>query len=124
MLETAIKQNKGSIGFYESDIFEFVGDSPQLSALKAEAARIVPVLKGYQKWLETDLMPRTTDDWRLGKRKFAKKLEYTLNAGMTADQVLRDAETEFVRVNNDLYVIARQLWHRHCLTSPRCIRNR
>src|SRR3954470_12260112 len=29
VLETAIRQNKGSIGFYESDIFEFVGDSPQ-----------------------------------------------------------------------------------------------
>lgn len=118
VLETAIKQNKGSIGFYESDIFETVGETAQLATLKAEAARVVPVLKEYQQWLETDLMPRASDDWRLGKRKFAKKLEYTLNAGMTADQVLRDAETEFVRVNNDLYVVARQLWHRYFPTTP------
>ncbi len=118
VLETAIKQNKGSIGFYESDIFETVGETAQLATLKAEAARVVPVLKEYQHWLETDLMPRATDDWRLGKRKFAKKLEYTLNAGMSADEVLRDAETEFVRVNNDLYVIARQLWHRYFPTTP------
>ena len=118
VLETAIKQNKGSIGFYESDIFETVGETAQLATLKAEAARVVPVLKEYQHWLETDLMPRATDDWRLGKRKFAKKLEYTLNAGMSADEVLRDAETEFVRVNNDLYVIARQLWHRYFPTAP------
>ncbi len=118
VLETAIKQNKGSIGFYESDIFETVGETAQLATLKAEAARVVPVLKEYQHWLETDLMPRATDDWRLGKRKFAKKLEYTLNAGMSADEVLRDAETEFVRVNNDLYVIARQLWHRYFPATP------
>lgn len=57
-------------------------------------------------------------DWRLGRRKFAKKLEYTLNAGMSADQVLRDAEAEFVRVNNELYVVARQLWHRYFPTTP------
>ena len=118
VLETAIQQNKGSIGFYESEVFETVGHTAQLAALKAEAARVVPVLKEYQQWLERDLMPRATDGWRLGKRKFAKKLEYTLNAGMTADQVLRDAETEFTRVNNDLYVIARQLWHRYFPMTP------
>ncbi len=118
VLETAIKQNKGSIGFYESDILEFVGESPQLPALKAEATRVVTVLKEYQVWLEKDLMPRATGDWRLGKRKFAKKLEYTLNAGMSADEVLRDAENEFTRVRSDMYVIARQLWHRYFPTIP------
>jgi uncharacterized protein (DUF885 family) len=118
VLETAIKQNKGSIGFYESDIFVFVGESPQLPALKAEAARAVAVLKKYQQWLEKDLLPRSTDAWRLGKKKFSQKLEYTLNAGLTADQVLRDAESEFTRVHNDMYVIARQLWHRYFPTTP------
>jgi len=118
VLETAIRQNKGSIGFYESGLFETVGETAQLAALKAEAARVVPVLKEYQQWLERDLMPRATDGWRLGKRKFARKLEYTLNAGMSADEVLRDAETEFTRVNNDLYVIARQLWHHYFPTAP------
>ncbi|HEY0548859.1 MAG TPA: DUF885 family protein, partial [Verrucomicrobiae bacterium] len=76
VLETAIRQNKGSIGFYEIDIFEFVGDTPQLPTLKAECARVVPALKEYQRWLEKDLLPRATGDWRIGKRKFAKKLEY------------------------------------------------
>ena len=117
VLETAARQNKGSIGFYENEIFETVGQTAQLAALKAEAARVVPVLKEYQQWLEKDLMPRATDDWRLGKRKFAQKLEYTLNAGMSADEVLRDAESEFTRVRNDLYVIARQLWARYFPTS-------
>src|SRR5262245_57927547 len=118
VLETAIRQNKGSIGFYESDLFETVGETAQLAALKAEAARVVPVLKDYQQWLETELLPRATGDCRLGKRKFARKLEYTLNAGMSAEEVLRDAESEFTRVHNDLYVVARQLWHRYFPTTP------
>ena len=118
VLETAIKQNQGSIGFYESDLFETVGQTAQLAALKAEAARVVPVLKDYQQWLENSLLPRATDEWRLGKRKFAKKLEYTLNAGLSADEVLRDAETEFTRVQNDMYVVSRQLWHRYFPATP------
>lgn len=118
VLETAIKQNKGSIGFYERDLFEMVGQTAQLAALKAEAARVVPVLKDYQQWLEKDLLPRAMDEWRLGKRKFSKKLEYVLNAGLSAGEVLRDAEAEFTRVHNDMYVVARQLWHRYFPATP------
>lgn len=118
VLETAMRQNKGSIGFYESGIFETVGQTAQLAELQAEAARVIPVLKEYQEWLEKDLMPRATGDWRLGPRKFAQKLEFTLNAGRSADEVLRDAESEFIRVGNDLYVIARQLWSRYFPITP------
>lgn len=118
VLETAIQQNKGAIAFYEGELFETVGPTPQLAALKAGAARTVPVLKEYQRWLEKELLPSATDDWRLGKRKFAKKLDYTLDAGVSADEVLREAETEFARVNNDLYVVARQLWHRYFPSAP------
>ena len=113
VLETALRQNLGSIGFYETGLFQTVGPTPQLAALQETAAAVVPVLRDYQQFLEKELIPRATGDWRLGKRKFAKKLEYTLDAGLTADQVLADAEAEFARVHSDLYVIARQLWHRY-----------
>ncbi|HWN96469.1 MAG TPA: DUF885 family protein, partial [Methylomirabilota bacterium] len=116
--ETAARQNKGSIGFYESDVFQFVGESPQLPALKAECARVIPVLKEYQQFLETELLPRATGEWRIGKRKFSRKLELVLNAGLSADEVLRDAEAEFTRVHNDMYVVARQLWSRYFPQEP------
>lgn len=113
VLETALRQNQGSIGFYERDLFELTGATPQLAALQAEAARVVPVLKDYQQWLEQTLLPRATGEWRLGPQKFAQKLDYTLNAGLSADDVLRAAESEFTRVHLELYVISRQLWSRY-----------
>jgi uncharacterized protein (DUF885 family) len=113
VLETAIRQNRGSIGFYEKDLFTFVGESPQLPSVKAEAARVLPVLREYQSYLENNLLPQATGDWRLGKRKFAKKLELVLDAGVSASQVLDDAEQEFKRVRNEMYVVARQLWSKY-----------
>jgi uncharacterized protein (DUF885 family) len=113
ILETAIRQNRGAISFYEKGIFEFAGETPQLDALKKAAAPVAGVLKDYQKFLEGELMSRATGEWRLGKKKFARKLELVLDAGLTADQVLADAEAEFVRVRRDMYVIARQLWSRY-----------
>jgi uncharacterized protein (DUF885 family) len=112
--ERAIRQNRGAIQFYESGLFDVVGKTERLDELKAAARKLVPELKEYQKFLEDDLLPRAKGDWRLGKEKFAKKLELELDAGLTAAQVLRDAEEEFVRVKREMYVIARQLWGQAC----------
>ncbi len=118
MVETAIRQNRGAIGFYEHDLFDFVGKTPQLGALKAAAQRVAAGLKEYQKFLEEDLLPRAKGEWRIGPEKFARKLELELDAGLTADQVLADAESEFARVERDMYVIARQLWSRYFPSLP------
>lgn len=118
ILDTAIRQNRGAIAFYEQGVLELAGDTPQLAALKAAAAPVATALKEHQKFLEGDLMSRATGDWRLGRKKFARKLELVLDAGFTADEVLADAEAEFVRVERDMYVLARQLWSRYFSKQP------
>jgi uncharacterized protein (DUF885 family) len=118
ILETAILQNRGAISFYETDLFQFAGETPQLDKLKSAAGLIATDLKSYQQFLEGDLMARATGDWRLGREKFSRKLDLVLNAGMTADEVLADAEAEFARVQRDLYVIARQLWSQYFPQKP------
>jgi uncharacterized protein (DUF885 family) len=113
VLETAILQNKGSIGFYESGIFQIAGETRQRDALKLACDGILPVLREYQVFLENELLPRAKDNWRLGKRKFEKKLDLVLDAGFSAQDVLRDAESEFRRVTEAMLVISRQLWSRY-----------
>ncbi len=118
ILETAIRQNRGAISFYEKGVFELAGETPQLDALKKAAAPVAAQLRDYQKFLEGDLLSRATGEWRLGKKKFARKLELVLDAGLTADQVLADAEAEFARVEREMYVIARQLWSKYFSKTP------
>jgi uncharacterized protein (DUF885 family) len=110
ILETAILQNRGAISFYQKDVFLLAGETSQSEPLKAAAAKVVTELQAYQKFLEGDLMTSATGDWRLGKKRFTEKLELELNSGLSADQVLADAEAEFQEVRNSLYVVARQLW--------------
>jgi uncharacterized protein (DUF885 family) len=111
-VKTAILQNRGAISFYETGIFQLIGETAQFSELRGAARRAVEVLKEYQKFLETDLLLRADGDWRIGKDRFARKLELELDADLTAEQVLREAEAEFTRVEREMYVIARQLWAR------------
>src|SRR5436190_3351980 len=113
ILETAIRQNRGAISFYEGEVFQFAGATPQLAKLKSAAEPVVAALKDYQKFLEGPLMSRATGDWHLGRDKFNRKLELVLDAGMSADQVVADAKAEYDRVQRDMYVVARQLWSRY-----------
>ncbi len=113
VLETAIRQNRGSISFYEKEIFTLAGETPQLEKLKAAATSVVGELKEYQQFLEGELMLRADGDWRLGAKRFGRKLELELDAGMTAGQVYQDAQQEFARVQGELYVVSRQLWGKY-----------
>ncbi|HEY3788400.1 MAG TPA: DUF885 family protein, partial [Urbifossiella sp.] len=84
LTEVAMKRNLGAIAFYEKDIYEFAKETPGSEPLGTPCRAAVKALKEYQTWLEKDLLPRSTGEWRLGKEKFAKKLELELDAGLTA----------------------------------------
>jgi uncharacterized protein (DUF885 family) len=110
VLATAIGQNRGAIGFYTEDLFTLVGPTDQQAELEAAAEEAVAVLKDYQQFLEEELQPRATGEWRLGKERFARKFELVVDMGVAADELLAEAESEFERVQMEMAVIARQLW--------------
>lgn len=110
LTETASRQNRGAINFYTSGIAAVAGTAPGLNDLTQASKQAAQLLTDYQKYLDDELLPKSTGDWRLGKEKFARKLELELEAGVTADEVLREAEAEAERVEREMYVLARQLW--------------
>jgi uncharacterized protein (DUF885 family) len=113
VLETAVRQNRGAIAFYEQELFQLAGETAQLNQLKAAAAPAAAALKEYQKFLEGELMQRATGEWRLGKKKFSRKFELETDAGITAEEAYLDAQNEFNRVVGEMYVVARQLWSKY-----------
>ncbi|MFY7952630.1 MAG: DUF885 domain-containing protein [Armatimonadaceae bacterium] len=110
LTEIAIKRNAGAIAFYEKEIFELAKENPATSPLKEPCKKAMAALKDYQTFLEKDVLPRSTGDWRIGKDAFAKKLTLELDAGYTADEVIQMAEAEEVRVGREMYYVAKQLW--------------
>lgn len=110
---TAIQQTRGAIAFYETGILRMAGDSPQRDALETAAGEAAAALREHQTFLENDLLPRSTGEWRIGRERFARKLERVLDAGVTADEVLTDAEAEFAQTRRDMLLVSRQLWARY-----------
>ncbi len=116
--ETAIKQNRGAINFYKKALFDIAGETPTVSVMAGPAKNAVVALEDYQTFLEKTVLPRSVEDWRIGRAKFDQKLAMELDAGVTADEVLKDALAEADRVRNEMYVIARQLWTKEFPKTP------
>ncbi len=112
LTEIAIKRNQGAIAFYEKDIYQFAKTTPGSSELAGPSKVAVAALKEYQKFLENDLLPRSTGDWRLGQERFSTKLELELDSGLSAADVIREAEAEADRVEREMYYVAKQLWYK------------
>jgi uncharacterized protein (DUF885 family) len=110
LTDITIKRNLGAIAFYEKDIYEFAKETPGSDPLATPCRAAVLALKEYQAWLEKDLQPKSAGEWRLGKDRFAKKLELELDAGLSADEVVKLAEAEAERVEREMYYVAKQLW--------------
>ena len=107
-VQTALRQNRGAIDFYEHEIYDLAGETSQQSELRTAAKPVIACLKDYQQYLQKELLRQAKGDWRLGKEKFTRKLDLELDAGLSADEVLHEAEAEAERVERDMYVIARQ----------------
>jgi uncharacterized protein (DUF885 family) len=67
----------------------------------------------YKTWLERDILPRATDDFRLGAEKFRRKLRLTLDSDLTPEEILASAERELAKATDELYATARPLFDRY-----------
>lgn len=112
LTEIAIKRNRAAIVFYEKEIYDLAKETPASSELTKPCQQAVQALKEYQEFLEKNLLSRSAGDWRLGKVRFSEKLALELDAGLSADEVIKLAEDEAVRVEREMYYVSKQLWAR------------
>jgi uncharacterized protein (DUF885 family) len=108
--ETAIRQTRGAIAFYNDDLFALTGEPKGQGEFGEKARAAAEALGEHLAFLEKEVLPRSTGDWRVGRERFVKKLDLELDSGISADEVLKEAESEADRVEREMAVIARQLW--------------
>lgn len=105
--KTAIRQNKGTINLIKNELSKLLDNSPNLKdSLTAESEKVIAALEDYQKFLESDLLPRSKGDFRLGKELYDKKLRYTLQSDLPSGEIVRRAEQEVKRVRKRMFDIA------------------
>lgn len=117
--EVAIQQNKGSIGLIKNELNQFLAQVPELKAEFAPVqAAAVAALEDFGQWLEKDLLPRATRDFRLGDANFRSRLRYTLGSSLTKEQILSNAKAELKKTQEDMFQTALPLYRKFFPTRP------
>jgi uncharacterized protein (DUF885 family) len=109
--ETAIRQIQGTINLINVELNEYLDKVPDLiDEVKPAQERAVSALKDYGEWLEKDLLPRSTGDFRLGDKLYRIKLNYSLESDLTKEEILRRAESELIETQEKMYQTALPLF--------------
>jgi uncharacterized protein (DUF885 family) len=112
--ETAIQQNKGTISLIQNQLDLFLEDMSDEFKREFEPVRkqAVDALEYYGSWLEKDLLPESNGDFRIGEKKFRKKLAHVLDADFTMEEILERAQADLITTQDALFETALPLYQK------------
>jgi len=105
-LEEALDETAGLVAFFEGELAGFTrrdGAAEKARAVGLEA------LRGYRRFLETDLPKRAKRDWRLGPALYRKKFPHALQTDVAPEEMERRALESLRATRGELFLVARRL---------------
>ncbi len=110
--ETAIAQNEGLNSIIENMIVPQMAvlSSEQQEKLNAAIETAKNALADHQTWLEEELLPRATGDFRIGAELYDTKLAFALNSPLSRKEITARAEQEYENVRKQMYDVAREVY--------------
>jgi hypothetical protein len=109
-VETAIRQNLGSIAWYRSGMLNILSLQTGSNELKLACEAAAKALESYHKYLSDELLPISLGDWRLGIARYDEKLVLDLESPLSRMSIRKKADNEFMRVTKAMEILSRDLW--------------
>ena len=121
--QLAIDQNLGGISVFEFDLQEAlnkanIGDRKK-QTIEARAKQAVVAIKDFTKWLKITAN-KTPRSFRLGKELYAKKFEFDIQSGYTAEQIYEKALNRKDELHEKMFELSDKLWDNYLksITKP------
>jgi uncharacterized protein (DUF885 family) len=112
--ETAVEQAQGAISLVREGLAPLLNQSPQLAKdLEPLQGQTAKALEDYKKWLQTDLLPRSDGDFRLGADKFRKKLRFALASDLSMEEIMKRAQADLAQTQKAIYETALPLYKKY-----------
>jgi uncharacterized protein (DUF885 family) len=80
--------------------------------MEARAKEATAAIKAYADWLKK-MENKTPRSFRLGKELYAKKFEYDIQSGYTADQIFEKAIAHKKELHEKMFELANKLWDKY-----------
>lgn len=121
--DLVLQTNAGNLRYFEESLPPLFDRAPALApALRAANERATRALREFQEWLQGDLLPRSTGDWRLGRDLWSRKLRFALQSDLPPEDIPRRAAAAIDSLRRRMLEVAEPLHarlfpgHRHAET--------
>src|SRR5216110_2472618 len=112
--ETAIEQTQGAISLVREGLAPLLGQSPRMKKdLTPLQEKTAAAMEDYKKWLQSDLLPRSDGDFRLGALKYRKKLRFALASDLTMEEIMKRAKADLEQTQTVIYETALPLYKKY-----------
>ena len=109
--ETAIQQNKGTIRLVRDVVNSYAEKVPESrEKIQAAQAKAIAALEDWGKFLNDQVLPRATRDFRIGPELYQAKLRYNLDSTMTIEEIRQGAERDLKQTQAAMYDTAASLY--------------
>lgn len=105
--ETALKQFSGILDFYQKDLPQLIETSPvDLKAkFQAELAKSLTALQDYQAFLQSQLLPRSTGNFRLGDQAHLRMMRLTSQNCISFDELVARAKADYNNIRREMFLV-------------------
>jgi len=110
--ETAIKQFPGIINFYKNELPELIEQAPEAhkSKLKANLTKVIPALVDYQNFLQNELLPKSTGNFRLGEQAHLRLTRLTLQNDIPLQELNARADADYKNIRREMFLVCIPLY--------------
>jgi len=106
--ETAIQQFPGIMDFYKVEIPKLIEPAPaeMKSRFQGEWAKTVAALEDYQSFLQTQLLPKSTGNFRLGEQAHSRLLTLTSEFSIPAQELVARAKADYNNIRREMAMVS------------------
>jgi len=110
--ETAVAQNRGVLSILDNLVEPHLAAMPTDRRDRLEKALAIArdAVDKHQQWLESELLPKATGDFRLGAELYDQKLAIALHTPMTRARVRQRADDQLRLLHDQMYDISRGIY--------------
>lgn len=103
--ETAIKQMPAIIEFYRTEVPALAANAVAKNGFQAEIAKVVAALEDYQRFLQNDLLPKSTGNFRLGADTHIRLLRMTSQGNIPIDELVARANADVKNIRREMFLV-------------------
>jgi hypothetical protein len=110
--ETAIKQFPAIVNFYKNELPQLIDQAPEAhkSKLNANLAKVIPALVDYQNFLENELLPKSTGNFRLGEQAHLRLTRLTLQNDIPLQELNARADADYKNIRREMFLVCIPLY--------------